>query len=54
MTQELKKPKKDKVIFFRLTAEQEKLIRAKAERYADGNLSAWIAHAAANFVPKKK
>jgi hypothetical protein len=38
----------------RLTPEDKKRIEALAEKYARGNLTAWVVFAALNFRPKAK
>lgn len=45
---------KMKVHNFKVKEQDLELIRKNANRYADGNVSHWIRHAALNHIPKNK
>jgi hypothetical protein len=44
---------KNKVRNFKATDSQMKKIVRNAKKFANGNLSAWLRHAASNYKPKK-
>jgi len=50
------KPKKPKppLITFKATDEEKKAMEALAKKYARGNLSHWLRHAALHYVPSQK
>lgn len=48
------KSKKQKLINFKCTDEELAVIKAKAEKYANGNLSEWIRYAAIELEPRSK
>lgn len=52
----LKKPKKETptLVNFKIRKDDLKLVIGKADKYAAGNISRWIRHAAINHVPKRK
>lgn len=48
------KPKsKINVVNIKMTDANRDIMMAKALRFTRGNLSAWVRHAARNYVPKK-
>lgn len=47
------KKEKQTMISMQLPIPLLKQIKAKAKKYASGNVSAWMRYAAANFDPKK-
>lgn len=47
-------PKKQTIINFRITKEEEQKLLKLAHKYTEGNLSAWIRYAGLHHVPKKK
>lgn len=52
----LKKPSKEvpKLMNFKANTEDRKVIAARAKKYAKGNVSLWLRHAAMNYTPKRK
>ncbi len=46
-------PKKQ-LVNFKVTSKEMKLIQNNADKYAGGNYSAWLRHAAINYKPAKK
>ena len=47
----LKKQLRDKMINFKLSTEEQKIIKEKALKHADGNISNFIRHAALKWTP---
>ncbi len=46
-------PKKQ-LVNFKATSKEIKLIQENADKYAQGNYSAWLRYAGINFKPNKK
>lgn len=44
--------KKDKRILIAVNDEEDAQIQAKADEFADGNVSLWVRKASINYVPK--
>lgn len=44
------KPVKDHILAVKVTAAEKKVLMAKAKKFADGNLSKWIRHAAVSYA----
>lgn len=45
---------KPKLINLKVNKLELALVLAKAEKFADGNLSLWLRHAGTHYVPKRK
>ena len=45
-------PEKSKIINLKVSTSEHELLKARAFRYANGNLSAWIRYASINLDPK--
>lgn len=43
---------KDKRILIAVNEEEDSLIQAKADQFAEGNVSLWVRKASMNYVPK--
>lgn len=44
--------KKNKRMLVALSDEEDALIQAKADQFANGNMSLWVRHASINHTPK--
>ena len=52
----LKKPDREKPVLVNLKVMKKDLrvIVSRAKKYAGGNLSLWLRHAGANYIPERK
>lgn len=46
------KPAKSEMINIKITRLERKLLQGKADKYTNGNVSAWMRYAAINLEPK--
>lgn len=48
------KPKKESVSFvFRISPKELEIIKLRAKKFADSNISLWLRHAAMHYTPSK-
>lgn len=54
MLKELEKPERMTLLTFKVTKKQIEQLKAKADKYAGGNISAWLRYSALKYCPDKK